>query len=101
MWTGTLAPRRALQLVGGLYDIPRSRYAALVRDNESLGWDRNSTILADIADAVKAIAVGLGGKSLHPDQMTRRPKPITADEDDKRRPATIADFDVAWFMRQL
>lgn len=105
MWCGTLAPHRALQLIGGLYEIPRSRYAALVRDDGSFGWTSDSHLLADIDDTLSAIIFGLSGKKLTSADMHWRPKPPPDDEEraaqEKAHAARVADFDVEWFMGRL
>jgi hypothetical protein len=86
--------------VGGLHEIPRSRYRALVYGDDWFGWDRNSSLIADAVDALTAIGLGLSGKKATEAQLTRRPK-MRSGEEKERRPRTIAEFDVAWFMRQL
>lgn len=62
------------------------------------GWDRNSELMATIADTLAAIAVGLSGKKLTDDLLVPRPK---SQSEKKSRPKTVAEFDVAWFLGQL
>lgn len=81
--------------------MPRSRYRALVGgDKRLLGWDQNSSLLADIADDIVVLIFGLSGKKASAENLTRRPK-VRSQDVDNHRPRTIADFNVAWFMGQL
>jgi hypothetical protein len=98
VWSGDLPPRRALQLIGGLYEIPRSRYAALIRDDGSFGWSTDTHMLADLDDTLLSIIFGLGGKKLTARDLHWRPKPAA---DEKARPKTVREFDVGWFLGQI
>jgi hypothetical protein len=105
VWAGTLRPRRALELIGGLFEIPRSRYAALIRDDESFGWGVDTHLLADIDDTLTAIIFGLAGKKATTSDLQKRPTPPPDDEAkaaaERSRARRVADFDVAWFLGQL
>jgi hypothetical protein len=83
-----------LQLIGRLGDVPMSRYRAAVLGDDFMGWGRTERILADLFDRITA--VGATGK-VSDDALYQRP--TVNDETDQA--ATVADFDVDAFQRQL
>ncbi len=81
--------------------MPRSHYRAVVGgDRLLIGWDQNTSLLADISDGIVVLLKGLSGKKATPDDFAPRPK-VRTEQDDNHRPRTIADFNVAWFLGQL
>ena len=76
VWRGLLSPRRALVLAEQLGFIPGSRFRALTLGSlDFVGWDRATTVLADIHDALVDNSVvtikSAGGKSQRPDPYPR------------------------------
>lgn len=94
---GELDVHHTLELVRSLFTVPGSRFAAAFRGDGSLGWDRNSPILADIADTLLGVLAGLSGQSVDEDQMQPRPQ----QEADVQEVSSIADFDVGHFLRTI
>jgi hypothetical protein len=89
---------RALVLAGQLLHHPMSRFrAARLGGPQFLGWDDNTYLLADVRDSMLAIALGLSDT---PSDFTPYPRPESELEQPEDG-GTIADFDVAGFMRKL
>jgi hypothetical protein len=81
--------------------MPRSRYRAIVGGDDLLiGWDTNTTLLADISDALVVLLKGLSGGKATSKDLAPRPK-VRDEVEDNHRAKTIADFNVAWFLGQL
>lgn len=78
VWRGTLTKRRALQLLEGLAQEPRSRYraAALGEDYAFHEWDRTTQVLADVYDAVQNLTyVTAKVQGAKPKQPETYPRP--------------------------
>lgn len=85
IWRGTLSVSYALLLLEGLAYVPESRYrAAALGTTDFIGWDRVSSLLADILDALQANTVVTaktgGGKPKTPDPY-KRPEPVKRGRD--------------------
>ena len=88
----------ALDYVDGLAQHTGSHYrAALLGGPQFIGWGHDQVLAADTRDAIFVIAAGLGGDKLSPEDLYQRPEKEPVVE----QAATVADFDVAAFMRRL
>jgi hypothetical protein len=76
-----------------LGNVPRSRYRAAQLGTDFMGWGATEAVLANIFDL---IVVAVEGDDLKDEHLYKRP---VEDEDDQA--ATVADFNVDRFMRQL
>jgi hypothetical protein len=72
--------------------------AALLGGPQFVGWGHDQILAADTRDALFVITAGLGGEKVTKDDMYPRPE---ADKPEVDQPKTVADFDVAAFMRRL
>jgi hypothetical protein len=88
----------ALVLAEHLAARPDSHFSAeLSGGQQFLGWGHEQQIAADTRDLLLALIAGLGGKSLGPDDLYPRPQAVAPVEE----VGTVAEFDVAAFMRRL
>lgn len=92
--------RRARLLVGGLLDIPQSRYRAAAQgDPKLLGYDLDRELLMSLNDRLLGLIRGLSGKPMGAWDLWDRPEPTRNDE--AETVGTIADFDAVGFMRVI
>ncbi|GIT80178.1 hypothetical protein LLS1_18470 [Leifsonia sp. LS1] len=98
-WTGELGTRRALILAEQLVAIPDSRFRAARRGEEVSvwHWPHVQETIADLYDLFVKVLAGLGGNAAPEDALYGRPR-LTAPE---THVPTIAEWDVAGFMRQI
>jgi hypothetical protein len=76
-----------------LGNVPGSRYRAAQLGPDFMGWGTTEAVLANIFDL---IVVAVEGKDLKEEHLYKRPV-----EDEDEQAATVADFNVDRFMRQL
>lgn len=90
--------RRALLLTGQLLTYPESRFRAAYQGEEISvwHWPHVPRMLADLYDMQKSMMAAFGGVTLTDGDLYSRPR-----VDRPEKVPTIADFDVAGFMRQL